>query len=80
VAVTAILARLAGQATAGAGGLLIGVGATWVAALGRVKLACTVDGGCEAPTIDGYLAIVAGFLAIGTVVSIAALARSRRDG
>ena len=79
LAAMAVLVRLAGQATAGVGGLLIGVGAIWVAALGRVKLTCTVAAECEAPTIDGYLAIGAGFLALGVVVSLVALARNRRD-
>jgi hypothetical protein len=46
----------------------MGVGAIWIAALGRVKPACTVDVGCEAPPIDGYLAVGAGFLATRTVV------------
>ncbi|HEX4897255.1 MAG TPA: hypothetical protein VFV53_02735 [Candidatus Limnocylindrales bacterium] len=80
LAAMAVLARLAGQAIAGAGGLLMGVGAIWIAALARVKLSCTVANGCEAPTIDGYLAVGAGFLALGTVASLVALARSRRDG
>ena len=75
----AVLVRLAGQATAGAGGLLMGVGAIWIAALGRVKLTCTAAAGCTAPTIDGYLAVGAGFLAVGIVASLAALARSRKD-
>lgn len=79
IAATAVPARLAGQAIAGAGGLLMGMGVIWIAALGRVKLACTVEVGCEAPTIDGYLAVGAGFLALGVVASLAALARSRRD-
>jgi hypothetical protein len=79
LAAMAVLVRLAGQATAGVGGLLTGVGVIWLAALGRVKLNCTPAAGCEAGAIDGYLAVGAGFLAIGTVVSLVALARSRRD-
>lgn len=80
LAAMAVLARLAGQAIAGAGGLLTGVGVIWVAALGRVKLTCTVDAGCEPGAIDGYLAVGAGFLALGILASLVALARSRRDG
>ena len=57
LAAMAVLVRLAGQATAGVGGLLIGVGAIWVAALGRVKLTCTVAAGFRFshPDLEGAL-------------------------
>jgi hypothetical protein len=80
LAAMAVLVRLAGRAIAGAGGLLMGVGAIWIALLGRVKLSCTIDAGCEPGAIDGYLAVGAGFLALGIVASLVALARNRRDG
>ena len=76
VVVGAILVSIAGQRSAGIAGLLAGVGGLWVLVLGRVKLTCTAAGGCEAPTIDGYLAVAFVILAMGVVVTIAA-ARSR---
>lgn len=78
VVVGAILVSIAGQRSAGVGGLLAGVGALWVLVLGRVKLSCTAEAGCEAPTIDGYLVVGFVILAMGIAVTIAA-ARSRSD-
>jgi hypothetical protein len=69
-----------GQAMAGIGGLLVGVGLTWIVAFGRVKLTCHPDS-CTAPTIDAYLAVSFAILAFGTVasaVSAVSAVRARR--
>jgi hypothetical protein len=71
-----------GRGIAGIGGLLIGIGATWVALFARIKLTCTWDpatgSGCLAPTIDGYLAISVAILAVGFGTSWFARHRTRR--
>lgn len=78
VVVSGILVSIAGQRSAGLGGLLAGVGGMWLLVLGRVKLTCSAEGGCEAPTIDGYLVVAFVILAVGVAVTIAA-ARPQGD-
>ena len=78
VAAAAVLSRKAGQAIAGASGLLVGLGLMWGATLGRVKLTCTNDVGCTAPSIDAYLTVAIVLLALGAAMSTIAFGRARR--
>jgi hypothetical protein len=70
-----------GQAIAGIGGLLVGIGGTWFALFARIKLTCTWDPatgmGCVATGIDGYLAISAAIVAVGLGTSWLARHRTR---
>ncbi len=68
-----------GRALPGLGGVLVGVGAVWAAFLGRVWLTCTGEVGCVAPTIDAFLALGVGLLALGLMLSVLSAARRRRD-
>jgi hypothetical protein len=77
VVASAIVIGIAGRMLAGAGGLLVGVGFTWIVAFGRVKLTCQPDS-CTAPTIDAYLAVSFAILAFGTVASAVSAVRARR--
>jgi hypothetical protein len=56
-------------------GLLTGIGGTWTGLMVRVKVSCeafdAVPGqGCEAPDIDGWIAIGGAILAIGVLVTL----------
>jgi hypothetical protein len=72
-----IVAR-AGRALPGLGGLLIGIGAVWIALFGRIKLTCTAETGCFAPSIDTYVAASIALFVTGLTLSGLALARARR--
>jgi hypothetical protein len=72
-----IVAR-AGRALPGLGGLLIGIGAVWIALFGRIKLTCTAETGCFAPSIETYVAASIALFATGLALSGVALARARR--
>lgn len=75
----AALVAVKGDRRSGFGGLLIGLGGTWTVLLGRVKLTCTAGSGCEAPTIDIYLAIGIAILVLGSALLVVAVgARFRR--
>ena len=67
-----------GRGLAGIGGIFVGAGAVWVALFGRIKLTCTAEGGCFAPSIDTYLAVSVALLLIGLALSGLALVRARR--
>jgi hypothetical protein len=63
-------------------GLVTGIGGTWTGLMARVKVSCeafnAVPGqGCEAPNIDGWVAIGAVILAIGMLVTLGVLLRGR---
>ena len=76
----AVIVRAAGQALAGSGGLLVGVGTIWLVLLGRMKVTCDADGpsgSCVAPGIDGYLAVAAVVLAAGIGLTVVAVRRRR---
>jgi hypothetical protein len=81
VVVFAVLALIVGPRVAAIGGLFTGLGAVWLALLGRVAVECRApDGeiGCHAPGIEPWLAVGAGMLAIGVVLTIATVVRGRR--
>jgi hypothetical protein len=77
-----VIIAVAGRWMAGIGGLLVGVGSTWVALFVRVKLTCIDDpatgSSCEAPSIDGAIAVSVVVLTVGVAASGLALARARR--
>ena len=79
VAVGAIvIMRAAGQGLAGLGAVLTGIGIVGIALLGRVKLTCDNPGpdtSCVAPTVDAYLFIAVGLLALGLACSVVAWRR-----
>jgi hypothetical protein len=63
-------------------GLVTGIGGTWTGLMVRVKVSCeafnAVPGqGCEAPDIDGWIAIGGAILAIGMVVTLGVVLRGR---
>ncbi len=63
-------------------GLVTGIGGTWTGLMVRVKLSCeafaAVPGqGCEAPGIDGWIVTGAVILAIGLLVAIGVVLRTR---
>lgn len=78
VVATIVLVSRTGRALPGLGGVLFGVGSVWAAFLGRVWLTCTAEVGCFAPTIDAFLAIGVGLLALGLMLSVLSAARARR--
>ena len=49
------------------GGLLLGIGASWVALLLRADLACDVD--CVSPDLTGWYALGAGLVVAGAVLT-----------
>jgi hypothetical protein len=77
----AIPAAIMGPRIAAIGGLLTGFGIVWLVLLGRVAIECQApDGeiGCQAPGIEGWLAVGGAILAIGLGLSIVAGLRARR--
>jgi len=64
-----------------AGGLMTGLGISWVVLLGRVALTCRATGddlGCRAPGIESWLAVGLGMLAVGVVLTALEGGRRRR--
>lgn len=81
LAVYVVFARRAGQGLAGLGGILVGVGATWVVLLGWVKLSCdstAPSATCEAPNIDAFLIIALALLVFGVGLWVLAVRRAQR--
>jgi hypothetical protein len=63
-------------------GLLTGIGLTWTGLMVRVNVSCeafdAVPGqGCEAPDIDGWIAIGGAILAIGVLVTVGRVLHQR---
>ncbi len=79
VVVAAVLVVRRGKALPGLGGVLVGVGVIWAFFLGRTWLTCTAEVGCFTPTIDAFLAIGLGLLAIGVALSILSVVRTIRE-
>jgi hypothetical protein len=78
----AIAAAVVGPRIASLGGLLVGVGGIWIVLLGRTALTCTAAGdelGCQAPDLEPWLMAGGAMLAIGLVLTAAAVVRSRRS-
>jgi hypothetical protein len=78
LAVSGILLARSGRRFAGVGGLLVGLGATWIVLFGRVALTCSADAGCTAPSIDRYVAVSMAIAAAGLACTAAAVVRARR--
>jgi len=68
--------------TAAVAGLVTGAGGAWTGLLLRVQISCdafnAVPGqGCEAPGIDGWIAVGGVILAIGLIATLVAVLRQR---
>jgi hypothetical protein len=62
------------------GGLLTAIGAIWIVLIGRVALTCRTTGdelGCQASGIEPWLVAGATMFAIGLLLTILAMIRSR---
>jgi hypothetical protein len=77
VAGFAVPALVGATRVAALGGLLTGIGAIWLALLGRVALQCRGDEGCQAPNQESWLVAAALMLGIGLALRLATVARSR---
>ena len=79
----AVPVAIDGPRIASIGGLLVGVGGTWIVLLGRVALTCQAVGdelGCRAPDLAPWLLAGTGMFAIGLTLTIVAAIRSRTTG
>lgn len=74
----AVLVRAFGQALAGSAALLGGIGAAWLALLGRVKLTCMHDPAISCPSIDLYLVVAVALIAAGVGLDITRRVRTQR--
>jgi hypothetical protein len=83
VALALLLLARGRPRTAGLGGVLSGLAATWLFFLGRTKLECdalnaTAGQTCIAPGIDGYLLVAVAILVTGLGLTALALRSARR--